>query len=542
MATTNIEAKINYLCRCLNAEEPQTDSKEESPEKKNPSIESLYDDAVSTFHREQFDGKIWLQHMVTRFMWNATTLIRINPYTSSNNQSNDTSQQKRMTHFASWVGKSESDIIEQQAFLERLNQAAKTINEKKRAIADGARSEIEKKLWDQPAVKATGSVAFLMYWKALLHRTIPRSWSLIISAYVVAMMGLDIHQLLGGSAESWWTWGWAITAVCALACWYNPAPLMYLFNLPFVMIARQLTELRSSVWGIRGRLLFFGNFVIHAIYLFGINVRHVTNKFIQIFAPNKFDWWKFLRTTLFLLALRLYQNLPTILAVGIPSVIWSEWIIIALMFVFMRSVQTLAEELMCRSPMLGYDKNNGWLQGAMYVFSSWIFCILHRGVYMQLSDGNPARIGVYMAYFFVAGLNLGLVAMLTGGLECAWALHFVHNLFMDIFVGPDPTALYHSIVASATALFTASPWITMYYFISFTVFFLWRNSAEFVPIITEALVKPIFEVDKIDRTVSLDSQAVSKPEKHASAFRGDILDNVVQSLGLEEHIGVKSTA
>ncbi|MAV29382.1 MAG: hypothetical protein CMF43_06225, partial [Legionellales bacterium] len=257
---------------------------------------------------------------------------------------------------------------------------------------------------------------------------------------------------------------------------------------------------------------------------------------------NKFDWWKFLRTTLFLLALRLYQNLPTILAVGIPSVIWGEWIIIALMFVFMRSVQTLAEELMCRSPMLGYDKNNGWLQGAMYVFSSWIFCILHRGVYMQLSDGNPARIGVYMAYFFVAGLNLGLVAMLTGGLECAWALHFVHNLFMDIFVGPDPTALYHSIVASATALFTASPWITMYYFISFTVFFLWRNSAEFVPIITEALVKPIFEVDKIDRTVSLDSQAVSKPEKHASAFRGDILDNVVQSLGLEEHIGVKSTA
>ena len=113
---------------------------------------------------------------------------------------------------------------------------------------------------------------------------------------------------------------------------------------------------------------------------------------------------------------------------------------------------------------------------------------------------------------------------------------------INIFVGPNPTALYHSIAAAATMLFTASPWVTTYYFISGTVFFLWRDRAEFVPIITEALVKPIFEVDKIDRTVSLDSQAVSKPEKHASAFRRDILDNVVQSLGLEEHIGVKSTA
>ena len=162
MAIASIEGKIKRLetrlgeiCREISP----ADSKEESPEKKKPSIESLYDDAVSTFHREQFDGKNWLQHMVTRFMWNATTLIRINPYTSAHNESDDT---KRMTHFASWVGKDSTTITKQKAFLERLNQAAKTINEKKRAIADGARSEIEKKLWDQPAVKATGSVAYLM--------------------------------------------------------------------------------------------------------------------------------------------------------------------------------------------------------------------------------------------------------------------------------------------------------------------------------------------------------------------------------------------
>ena len=546
MAITNIRQRIALLESRLSEIDPTISSsvtKEESPEKKKPSIESLYDDAVSTFHREQFDGKSWLQHMVTRFMWNATTLMHMNPYTSSNNESNDPSQQKRMANFASWVGKSHSDICDQYRFLASLNQAAKTINEKKRAIADGARSEIEKKLWNNPAVKATGSVAYLMYWRSVLHNTIPRSWSLIISAYVVAMMGLDIHQLLGGSAESWWTWGWAITAVCALACWYNPAPLMYLFNLPFVMISRQLTEYGSSVWGIRAKLLFFGNFVIHAIYLFGINVRHVTNKFIRIFAPNRFDWWKFLRTTLFLLALRLYQNLPTILAVGIPSVIWSEWIIIALMFVFMRSVQTLAEELMSRSPMLGYDENSGWLQGALYVFSSWIFCVLHRGVYMQLSDGNLARIGTHMSYFFVAGLNLGLVAMLTGGLECAWALHFVHNLFMDIFVGPDPSALYHSIMAAASTLYAASPLTIMYFFVLGTGMYLWECSGELVPIITESLVKPIFEVDKIDRTVSLDSQAVvSQSEQHASEIREKVLDNVVQSVGLEAYIGAKSTA
>ncbi len=544
MAITNIEQKINLLATRLNTTDLQIDPypshvSNKCSEQKSPSIETLYDDAVSTFHREQFDGKNWLQHMVTRFIWNAATLMRMNPYTSSNNESNDT---KRMPHFASWVGKESSVITEQKAFLERLNQAAKTINEKKRAIADGARSEIEKKLWNNPAVKATGSVAFLMYWKALLHNTIPRSWSLIVSAYVVAMIGLDIHQLLGGSAESWWTWGWAITAVCATACWYNPAPLMYLFNLPFLLISRQLTVMRPFICGLRSALYFFGDFTIHAVYLFGINVRHVTNKFIRVFAPNKFDWWKFLRTTLFLLALRLYQNLPTILAVGIPSVIWSEWIIIALMSVVVTGVQTLAEELMFRSPMLGYDKNNGWLQGAMYVFSSWIFCILHRGVYMRISRGNPAATGFFMSYFFVAGLNLGLVAMLTGGLECAWALHFMHNFFIGIIVG-GPAALYHSILAASTTLYSAGSSATMYYFLLGTGYFLWRNIADFVPIITEALVKPIFEVDKIDRTVSLDSQAVvSKPEKHASAFRGDILDNVVQSLGLEEHVGVKSPA
>jgi membrane protease YdiL (CAAX protease family) len=542
MAIASIEEKIKLLETRLGEigrEISPADSKEESPEKKNPSIESLYDDAVSTFHREQFDGKNWLQHMVTRFTWNATTLIRMNPYTSANNESNDPSQQKRMTHFASWVGKESSAITEQKAFLERLNQAANTINEKKRAIADGARSEIEKKLWNDPAVKATGSVAYLMYWRSVLHKTIPRSWSLIISAYVVAMMGLDIHQLLGGSAESWWTWGWAITAVCALACWYNPAPLIYLFNLPFVVISRQLTQMLPSLESLKDELLLFGNFVIHAIYLFGINVRHVTNKFIRVFAPNKFDWWKFLRTALFLLAYRLYQDLPTILVVGIPSVIWSEWIIIALMSMVITGIQTLAEELMCRSPMLGYDKNNGWLQGAMYVFSSWVFCILHRGVYMQLSDGNPARIGIYMGYFFVAGLNLGLVAMLTGCLECAWALHFAHNLFNNIFVGPNPTALYHSIMAAASTLYAASPLTIMYFFVLGTGMYLWELSGELVPIITESLVKPIFEVDKIDRTVSLDSQAVvSEPEKHASAFRGDVLDNVVQSISSGNHFNV----
>ena len=51
-----------------------------------------------------------------------------------------------------------------------------------------------------------------------------------------------------------------------------------------------------------------------------------------------------------------------------------------------------------------------------------------------------------MSYFFVAGLNLGLVAMLTGGLECAWALHFMHNFFIGIIVG-GPAALYRPVAA-----------------------------------------------------------------------------------------------
>ena len=169
MAVTNIVEKIDLLEERLNTTDLQIGSdpsqvSNKGSEQKIPSIESLYDDAVSTFHREQFDGKIWLQHMVTRFIWNTATLMRMNPYASANNESNDTNgQQKRMANFASWVGKSESDINEQQGFLVRLNEAAKTINEKKRAIADGARSEIEKKLWNNPAVKATGSVAILMY-------------------------------------------------------------------------------------------------------------------------------------------------------------------------------------------------------------------------------------------------------------------------------------------------------------------------------------------------------------------------------------------
>ena len=163
-----------------------------------------------------------------------------------------------------------------------------------------------------------------------------------------------------------------------------------------------------------------------------------------------------------------------------------------------------------------------------------------------------------MSYFFVAGLNLGLVAMLTGGLECAWALHFMHNFFIGIIVG-GPAALYHSILAASTTLYSAGSSATMYYFLLGTGYFLWRNIADFVPIITEALVKPIFEVDKIDRTVELSPQAevsvtmgssgtplrwysFSPQEQRASKFREDVLNNVVQSLGLEEHVGVKTPA
>ena len=66
MATTNIEQKINLLEARLNTTDlqigpyPSHVSNKDS-EQKSPSIETLYDEAVSAFHREQFDGKkkVW---------------------------------------------------------------------------------------------------------------------------------------------------------------------------------------------------------------------------------------------------------------------------------------------------------------------------------------------------------------------------------------------------------------------------------------------------------------------------------------------------
>ena len=61
MAVSNTEQKIDLLETHLNTIDQEISqspiTKKKGSEQKSHSIEALYDDAVSAFHREQFDGK-----------------------------------------------------------------------------------------------------------------------------------------------------------------------------------------------------------------------------------------------------------------------------------------------------------------------------------------------------------------------------------------------------------------------------------------------------------------------------------------------------
>ncbi|MAV29380.1 MAG: hypothetical protein CMF43_06215 [Legionellales bacterium] len=61
IAVSNTEQKIDLLETHLNTIDQEISqspiTKKKGSEQKSHSIEALYDDAVSAFHREQFDGK-----------------------------------------------------------------------------------------------------------------------------------------------------------------------------------------------------------------------------------------------------------------------------------------------------------------------------------------------------------------------------------------------------------------------------------------------------------------------------------------------------
>jgi hypothetical protein len=541
-----LETKINNLHNILQGEAGITafesshavDKKVQRKPEQNDA-EAMFDNAVKHFYMQQNSAMTWLSRAVFHLKWKTATLLRMNPYIYERNQGQSGEQslhlntdKNKRERFANWVGKTNSQILQQQSFLERLNQAADIINSRKRAIMGGNLSEKDNEFSNKVEYQAIGSIGYLVYIKDRIFGLLPKALQILTPLYVVAMIGLDVHMLFGGSEESWMRWGWVLTTVTAVACWYNPTPLIYLFNLPFRIISGYITQkpLQRAIWAMRKDLLFFGELAIHCMYIFNMNVKGITNKLKRILSPDTFDWCKFLRTTVLMLALRLYQYSSIILAVGVPSVIWSEWLIIAIMQIIITGIQTLAEELHSRRAIAGYS---GWLQGALVVFSALIFAELHWWNCMENSNGNPYWLGFWLANFFASGLKYGVVTLLTGGIECAWALHFMHNLFIALCIGDNGYSLFGDII-HAYSRAQSSVWHMVSGFGSGLWFFIGIKLPETIlSIITELTVMPVFEVKKIDRSVSLNAYTNTPEHNQSRHVTGSASDPEVVNTATE---------
>ena len=522
------EALTGFDWALTNAESHGTSHTQKPDEIKAGEIEAQFSDAVNHFHRYQRGytkspviriGRVAIpiHFYIGRFLWNVYSLLGMNPYTSksgsgeSGNASSKPSSElgHDKEYFADLVGVDVKTCEQQMIFLRELNKAAKRINELKKRVADAPRSETEKKVLGHPLVKFLGAVAYSLIWHIA-----PSSVGLVTLIGLTALAGLSMSlwRSVGLSTKSWWSGGFLMAIFATLMLLVNQRFHSFL-NLPFTLISQYLTGSRIGVLNDLQRTFWaFGTVALIATYLYGVTSRYTTNKFRSITSTTTFDWWMLLRGTVVTMAVMAYASLPLMLAAGAPTVIWSQWAILAIASTVIIAVQSLTEELMFRRFLCDFK---GWQQYALTCLSSLAFAVAHLGNPEFKKFRNDAFMtGVLLSSYFSFGLSAAMLTIVCGGLELSWALHLANNLFLTIIVGytPSPLAGYPLYLRKITDFTLRTFGINIESLIGFsigTVVHLAYEARDMVPVaIVELFARPHMKVDKINQASPISTESL----------------------------------
>lgn len=229
-----------------------------------------------------------------------------------------------------------------------------------------------------------------------------------------------------------------------------------------------------------------------------------TNKLSRLLSPGQIDWWKALRAAcsgLLFLVIVTWALIP----ISFPSQLnWGVWAVTLLFGCIAIAVQTLAEELIYRRPLL--DVRSGW-QACYTALSSCLFSLGHLGSYTLVSQSQYSKLA-FLSNTLLMGLGACVSTWLTGGVELAWGAHCAHNFFVVMICGDsvegDPSQVL-PILKSKTRYIdllesTRGPLGLGYFVLRGLAYY----TALFASIwFTELLAKPRFEVHKIDHAIEL---------------------------------------
>jgi len=93
-------------------------------------------------------------------------------------------------------------------------------------------------------------------------------------------------------------------------------------------------------------------------------------------------------------------------------------------------IQTFVEEFVFRSYLL---------QGLSHVFKNSLPAIIISAALFSLSHASNPEIKAFgfevmLLFYFIFGLTLGYLTILTKGIEVSWGIHLIHNLLSGIFM------------------------------------------------------------------------------------------------------------
>ena len=497
-------------------------------------IEAEFNGAVKQFYalqKERPRPAGFIMYYLGQAIWNIKAFFGYNTYFKPETGQKDTNKAKLASHLG--VDKATCDTYAN--FYSELNKAAERINALKQIARDQKHSARVKDVVNSPIYKFLAPITNFVYWDRVLAMDSTLSLFMLFAGalYSGVTMVLDIIRGFNNFfrdivSKSWDSWSWQQAAFGAFTLFVvaDPLSIFRIIRAPFLLAERLLThnvkilhELEETMWS-------FGLMAVITTYLYSASSHADVNKASQMLTPDSFDWWKLLRGTLVMMALMVYAGLPYMIASGIPSVIWHEWVVLAVVSTGVYAIQTLSEELIFRRPLL--DGESKWAQYILAGFSSWLFAVAH----LDNPEFDAVRhcayeMGFLLADYFGFAVSTALLTICSGGIELAWAWHFANNLFLTIIIGyhPSPSDGYplylRQIVNAAAGVFGLNVESCLG-FVHGTVLTLLENMILLLPMgIVESLAMPPFSVDKIDSGITLSKETLISEKSEVSPDKQD---------------------
>ncbi|MEC7030809.1 MAG: CPBP family intramembrane glutamic endopeptidase, partial [Pseudomonadota bacterium] len=167
------------------------------------------------------------------------------------------------------------------------------------------------------------------------------------------------------------------------------------------------------------------------------------NKIKEALSPTELDYSKLFRNIVSCLVFMTLLSVPEMLLLGVPVINWTAWSIIACHQVASVLVQTVTEEIISRRGLVEQEKTTVD-KLIILVSSTDAFALAHLGnPEFAIIRSNPYAVFAMLGGSLAGGLVYGLVCIMSGGIELAWALHFANNFFIATIMGYTPSPLSH---------------------------------------------------------------------------------------------------